>query len=97
MKSINTLDPSKEELEQLNKMAFKPIEHKAGICISLNEDNTLKCCVWGSPKQLACLYLELEDRLPEGVIEFADMIREKHEQEREESLGFETPVNRKLN
>lgn len=69
-------NPTEKEMNDLNDMYFKPSDHTSGFCLGYNEDKSLKIAIWGSPKQLACLYLDLQDRLPEGVIEYANMIRE---------------------
>lgn len=81
----------------LNDMVFKPGDHAGGFCLGINEDKSIKIAIWGTPKQLACLYLDLQDRLPEGVIEYANMIRKKSTYNAEsESLETQTPTHNRI-
>lgn len=86
-------DPTEDEKKALNDMVFKPGDHAGGFCLGINEDKSIKIAIWGTPKQLACLYLDLQDRLPEGVIEYANMIRKESTYNAEsESLETQTPT-----
>ena len=82
-------DPTEEEKKALEEIIIKPATHKSGFFLAYNEDKSLNCVIWGTPKQLACLYLGLQDRMPQGVIEYANMIREKAQDENQ-SNGLDT-------
>lgn len=91
-------DPSEEEKKELEKVEIKPQNLLSGLFIGYNPDKSLNCAIWGSPKQLACLYLDLQDRMPEGVIEYAEMIRNRAENDIEQtSLGTQAQAHNRLN
>lgn len=91
-------DPDIETLKEAVKdFTINSNEHRGGIFMGLNKDNSLKCAIWGTPKQLACLYLEIQDRLPEGIIEYANTIRENANDPESVSLEIKTPANRTIN
>ena len=47
---------------------------------------------------MACLYLDLQDRMPEGVIEYANMIRENAQDDTQSNgLEAQTPAYNRLN
>ena len=91
-------DPTEEEKKALEEVIIKPAAHKSGFFFTYNEDKSLNCAIWGTPRQLACLYLDLQDRMPEGVIEYANMIREKAQDDGQSgSLDAQTPTHNRLN
>lgn len=92
-------DPSEEERDkELEKVNIKPKDFQGGLFIAYNQDKSLNCAIWGSPKQLACLYLDLQDRMPEGVIKYAEMIRNRAENDIEQtSLGTQAQAHNRLN
>lgn len=91
-------DPDEKEKKTLLNVNIKPANHKSGLFFAYNEDRSLNCAIWGTPKQLACLYLDLQDRMPEGVIEYANMIRENAQNDTQSnSLETQTPASNRLN
>lgn len=91
-------DPSEEEKKELEKVEIKPQNLLSGLFIGYNPDKSLNCAIWGSPKQLACLYLDLQDRMPEGIIEYANMIRENAQDDTQSNgLEAQTPAYNRLN
>lgn len=90
-------DPTEEEMKALESVVIKASDYKSGILFNYDENKKLSCCIYGSPRQLACLYLEIQDRLPEGVVEYANMIRNNAENDSElESMEIQTPVNKRI-
>ena len=98
MKKVIYNPTEEEKAKNLKKIKIKAEDFKSGLFIGYNQDKDLSSAFWGSPKQLACLYLDLQDRMPEGVIEYANMIRESAKNDFEyDSLETQTPANNRLN
>ena len=48
-------DPTEEEMKALESVIIKASDYKSGILFNYDENKKLSCCIYGSPKQLACL------------------------------------------
>ncbi len=82
----------------IKKMEFKTDDYASGVYIGYDKNKKLDFAAWGTPKQLACLYLDLQDRLPEGIVEYANMIRSNLQDEFEpDSLASKAQTNYRIN